>query len=325
MRHAKIDELFVIDPDASQFTIGGVLQQYFPDLNDKQQLHPIAYMSKKLTETESRYSAQEPELLGAKYTLDHWRHIIEGSEILIRTDHESLQTFRTKKRITPHLVRFMQDIEHYNPVLTYRRGLLQKVPDALSRIPGLREEGDPADTERFYCIDELLATEDTSEIQVRRIRKTQYYNTLRKYLEAVSLTHDADEELKQQSTAYELRDGVLFNCQLNTPVQTTLDDLIATIETVHKDLGHYGKKTTLDAVRERYEVASDLWEEGKRILDSCVPCQLYQPVPDTTTTATIHPYGVKKAFELWEIDFVGALLRAHSGNRYIITAIEYAM
>jgi len=41
--------------------------------------------------------------------------------------------------------------------------------------------------------------------------------------------------------------------------------------------------------------------------------------------ATIRPYGLKKAFELWEIEFVSALLRARSGNRYIITAIEYAM
>jgi len=325
LRHAKIGELFIIDPDSSQFTIGGVLQQYFKDPDGKQHLHPIAYMSKKLTETESRYSTQERELLAAKHALDHWRHIVEGSEILIRTDHESLQTFRTKKRITPRLVRFMQDIEHYNPVFTYRRGLLQKVPDALSRMPGVTEEGDPADTERFYCIEELLSTEASEpEIRVRRIRKAFYYNTLRKYLKAISLTNDSDEELKQESTGYELRDGILFNSELNTPVLTTLDDLTATIEAVHKDLGHYGKKTTLNAVKQRYEVASDLWEEGKKILDSCIPCQLYRPVPNTAATATIHPYGVKKTFELWEIDFVGALPRAHSGNRYMITAIEYA-
>ena len=51
------------------------------------ELHPIEFESKKLTEMESRYSAQERELLAAKYALDHWCHIIEGSEILIRTDH----------------------------------------------------------------------------------------------------------------------------------------------------------------------------------------------------------------------------------------------
>ena len=60
------------------------------------------------------------------------------------------------------------------------------------------------------------------------------------------------------------------------------------------------------------------------MLDSCVPCQLYKRVPDAMTTATIHPYGVKKAFQLWEIDFVGPLIRTNHGNKYIITAIDYA-
>ena len=331
LRHAQIGVLFVIDPDSSQFTVGGVLQQYFLDPDGKWRLHPIAYLSKKLTETESRYSAQEREMLAAKYALDHWRHIIEGSEILIRSDHQSLQTFRTKKHMTPRLVRFMQDIEHYNPVFTYRRGLLQKVPDALSRMPGLREEGDPADTEWFYSIQDFLATENEDppaesgdEPPPHRIRKVAYYNTLQKYLKAVTLASDSDNELKQESSKYELRDDVLYNSELNTPVVFTLDDLKSTIESVHKDLGHYGKKTTLDGVKQRYEVASDLWEEGGKVLDSCIPCQLYKRVPDTTTTATIHPYGVKKAFELWEIDFVGQLLKTNHGNMYIITAIDYA-
>ena len=114
LRH-QIGKPFTIDLDSSQYTIRAVLQQFFPDpKTGKDRLHPIAYESKKLTETESRYPTQEQELLAAKYALDHWRHIIEGSEIIIRTDHQSLQTYRTKKHMTPRLIWFMQDIEHYN-------------------------------------------------------------------------------------------------------------------------------------------------------------------------------------------------------------------
>src|ERR1700737_3634618 len=32
----------------------------------------------------------------------------------------------------------------------------------------------------------------------------------------------------------------------------------------------------------------------------------------------------QETFELWEIDFVGPLVQSHLGNRYIITAIDYA-
>jgi len=116
-----------------------------------------------------------------------------------------------------------------------------------------------------------------------------------------------------------------YSVQFGTeyPIIVILDDLKATIESVHKDLGHYGKKTTLDVVRKRYEVVLDLWEEGEKVLDSCIPCQLYQHAPDATT-ATIYLYGVKKAFELWELDFVGKLIKTNHGNLYIITAIDYA-
>jgi hypothetical protein len=41
---------------------------------------------------------------------------VEGADIQIRTDHESLKTYRTKKDVTKRLLRFMNDVEHYNPL-----------------------------------------------------------------------------------------------------------------------------------------------------------------------------------------------------------------
>jgi len=137
MRHANIGESFATDPDSSQITIGVVIQQYFHN-DGRPQLHLIAYMSKRFMEMESRYSIQE-QLLAAKHALDRWRHIVERSEILTDTDHESFQTFH-KKCITPCLVRFMQDIYHYIPAFTYRHGLLEKVLYASSRMFSLRRK-----------------------------------------------------------------------------------------------------------------------------------------------------------------------------------------
>jgi transposase InsO family protein len=235
----------------------------------------------------------------------------------------------------------MQDIEHYNPTFTYRPGALQKVPDALSRMPGLREEGKPADTERFHSIRDLLAAsaeegaepeivpEDTPDLDpqhssTRRGHNVKYYSKLRKYLKALDIVNDADEVVKQISSNYELRDGVLYHSELGTSVVIMLEDLKSIIEAVHKDLGHYGKRTTLEGVRQRYVVGSDLWEEGGKVLDSCIPCQLYKRPAKTADNATIHPYGAKDPFQLWEIDFVGKLVKTMAGNRYIITAIDYA-
>ena len=63
--------------------------------------------------------------------------------------------------------------------------------------------------------------------------------------------------------------------------------------------------------------------EGRKVLDGCIPCQLFKTTPDKTDTATIHPYGEKGPFELWQIDFVGPWIKTPLGNCYLITAIDY--
>ena len=54
------------------------------------------------------------------------------------------------------LVQFMYDIEHYDSKFIYHPGHLQKVPDMLSHMPSLIEEGNPADTSYLY---ELIKAE----------------------------------------------------------------------------------------------------------------------------------------------------------------------
>ena len=83
------------------------------------------------------------------------------------------------------------------------------------------------------------------------------------------------------------------------------------------------KDPTTKAVRQRFEVAKDLWREGRKVLDECVPCQLFVSIPDTSETATIHPYSVKAPFEFCEVDFVGPWVTTALGNIYLITAIDY--
>jgi len=55
-KHARIGDKFYIDPNAYQLAISIVLIQYFVDHNGKKRLHPIAYESKKLSETKQPMS-----------------------------------------------------------------------------------------------------------------------------------------------------------------------------------------------------------------------------------------------------------------------------
>ena len=55
------------------------------------------------------------------------------------------------------------------------------------------------------------------------------------YVECTSMLNNTpDNNLKQEVPCYELWDSMLYNSELNTPVIIMLDDLVATIELVHK-------------------------------------------------------------------------------------------
>lgn len=126
----------IVETDASQKFVGAALLQPHTHTNPGIQnsiLHPVAYFSQKLNETQQRYSAQERELLGILMALRHWRHWVEGGNVTVITDHESLRTIQTKVEQPARIIRFLDSIEHFGIRIIYRRGKANVLADFLSR------------------------------------------------------------------------------------------------------------------------------------------------------------------------------------------------
>ena len=53
---------------------------------------PLTFLSRRLQNTEQRYSVYEQELVVVAYCLQSWRHYLEGcpSRVTVITDHQSL-------------------------------------------------------------------------------------------------------------------------------------------------------------------------------------------------------------------------------------------
>ena len=78
---------FLVDVDASGLGLGAVLSQVQEGLE-----RPIAYASRLLADTETRYASTKKELLGLVWAVRHFRCYLLGKQFVIRTDHRSLRT-----------------------------------------------------------------------------------------------------------------------------------------------------------------------------------------------------------------------------------------
>ena len=126
LRYYDSTKPLVIQVDASQRGLGAALLQ----ANG-----PIAFASKSLAETESRYSNIEREMLGIGFGLVRFHQYIYGRHVEVHTDHKPLESIYTKHLFAapPRLAHMLLRIKQFDVSIKYVPGSDVKLADTLSR------------------------------------------------------------------------------------------------------------------------------------------------------------------------------------------------
>ena len=97
---------------------------------------PVCNASRSLSETESRYSNIERELLAACWSLEKFNHYGFGKKVVIETDHKPLESIWKKSMTSasPRLQRLLLRMSKYDVDLRYIEGKRNVIADALSRV-----------------------------------------------------------------------------------------------------------------------------------------------------------------------------------------------
>lgn len=275
--------------DASDHSIGAVLQQ---EINNKRK--PLAFFSKAMSATQRRYSVYDRELLAIYTAIKHFRRLIEGSEVIVYTDHKPLTHALTKPENssdTPRRERQLHYISQFCSKIEYVKGKNNQVADALSRI------------EEIDCPNNID------------------YNRL-------AIDQSEDEELNQLKLQPNLkfRDITLpglarpISCETSTATPRPYlpqSYRYAAYKAQH-DISHPGVRTTRKMMTMKF-----FWPAMNRDVGiwarSCIGCQRAKIHRHVVTP--LGEFPPSQRFEHVHIDIVGPLRLSHD-YRYCVTIID---
>ena len=96
---------------------------------------PIGFFSKKLTLTQRKYSTFDRELLAAYLAVLHFKHLIEGRNVILLTDHKPLcSAFKSQSSLkSDRQQRHLSFISEYVSDILFIKGSQNVIADCLSR------------------------------------------------------------------------------------------------------------------------------------------------------------------------------------------------
>jgi hypothetical protein len=121
-----MDRPFIVCTDASKEGLGAILSQ---------DGRVISYASHKLRPHEEIYATHDLELATIVHALRLWHHYLVGRKFELKTDHRGLQHIFSQSDLNARQRRWSELLSEYDFDITYIKGTLNKVVDALSRRP----------------------------------------------------------------------------------------------------------------------------------------------------------------------------------------------
>lgn len=116
LRYYNVQEEVTLQCDASQSGLGAALMQ---------KGQPVAYASRALTPTETRYAQIEKELLAIVFGCEHFEAYTYGRDrVKVETDHQPLETIVRKPlhKAPSRLQRMLLRLQKFNLNVRYKRG-----------------------------------------------------------------------------------------------------------------------------------------------------------------------------------------------------------
>ena len=128
LRLPDMTQTFIVRTDASQYGIGAVLLQEWPDGK-----FPVSYASRKLLSREVNYSVIEKECLAIVWGVQKFQQYLYGVEFILETDHAPLLYLNKTKGSNSRVMRWALVLQSFRIRIVAIKGSENIGADFLSR------------------------------------------------------------------------------------------------------------------------------------------------------------------------------------------------
>lgn len=277
--------------DASETAVGAVLQQQVDD-----QVQPLAFYSKRLTDTQKRYSAYDRELLAIYQAVKHFQTSVEGRDFTIFTDHRPLTfMFNKNDKASPRQLRHIDYIGQFTNDIRHVSGTDNVVADMLSRVDEIAMDK-PLDYVKLHALQQI--DEELRDLLSGKIKSSLMLSPY--IFPGLNLSIFCD------TSTGKLRPFIP-------------KDLRRTVFNMLHNMAHSGGRTTLKLVSQRF-VWPNMNKDIKHLSRHCLKCQRAK-VSRHNKPAFVPFIVPEERFAHINIDLIGPLPPSR-GFTYCLTCID---
>ncbi|KAH6588894.1 hypothetical protein BASA50_010428 [Batrachochytrium salamandrivorans] len=343
LTHPDETRPFIVETDASDYAISGVLSQY----DDTDVLRPIAFYARQMNSAERNYEIYDKELLAVVDSFKHWRHFLQGGHhpVTVLCDHKNLEYFMTTKKLTRRQARWSLELSEYDFTLTHRPGKLNGRADPLSRRHDYLSENDTSnfqrilDPKKVIDLQALMVDMDlhllvhSVVLQKVFVLESDWPLIIADFLAGEDnvwmddIPDDVMDRCKKELKNFRFRDNSFLRILedgKSTAAYVSTDKRVDIMNHYHTSLAHLKYGSIIDLLNRRFWWPT-MKKDLKDYIARCPECQLDQSASGVHSPLPIRPVPpVALPFERWGIDFYGPMVETKSGNKYLITCIDYA-
>lgn len=295
------DRPFVIQTDASDFGLGAVLTQSFPDGE-----RVISFISRSLNASERKFSVTEKECLSVLWSIEKFRQYVEATHFTVVTDHFALLWLHNLKDPSGRLARWSVRLQQYDFDVVHRRGKENVVPDALSRaVPVVNE-----------VIEQPSIFPDHGDAWYSNMMEK-----IKKHPAQYPLWRtDGNTIFKKSSNRYPGLEDPLFDWKTVVPKKYRRKIITDLHDT--PTCGHAGVHKTLHRISNKYywpRMQADI----ATYIRKCTVCLAHKPENRAPAGYISGRAEITRPWELLSVDIVGPLPKSTQGNIYILSVQDY--